>query len=395
MFRKKDLCLRYHRVFDAAVGGRSSAPGACFPLLQVLNTFSDPVLGDPVAFALSAPIPGSDASPMTLPVYIRCHPDLTFLPGQSSVQTVMASAVSSGPEGCPPVCHGHLMFLGRAHLTLILLRWILGIATCSRRACRAVVLRLTLARQLHIRIRRLACSFITPGFWSLLGLPESARLLYHSPEFWIQLLGEEDALEAAVGLQRDAGIMLSNLQILSQFVTSLHRMSSEMLALGIGRVVFPAEEVAALSTTPRAPRAAEYMAAMGLWRPQAGSGDPGPVPASSCNTCMNCRYCFPEGPVLPESDSSSSWRFLGRYGSGRLYGLICDSLQLTVCFLLSGSLFGDSGVLGTIVYMFVLSKTVCLTDAVVLLPSVARSFGGPDSYDFSGLPSCIGYFRNF
>ena len=35
--------------------------------------------------------------------------------------------------------------------------------------------------------------------------------------------------------------------------------------------------------------------------------------------------------------------------------------------------------LDTIVYMFVLSKPVCLTDVVVLLPSVARSFGGPVS----------------
>ena len=112
-------------------------------------------------------------------------------------------------------------------------------------------------------------------------------------------MGEEDALAAAVKLQRDAGIMLSNLQILSQFVTSLHRMSSEMMTLGMGRVVFPSEEVAALSTAPRAARAAKYMAAMGLLRPQTGPGDPGPVPASSCNACMNCRYCFQEGPVPP------------------------------------------------------------------------------------------------
>ena len=124
--------------------------------------------------------------------------------------------------------------------------------------------------------------------------PESARLLYHSPAFWVQRLGPEDALAAAVNLQRDAGLMLSNLQILSQFVTSMHRMSMEMMSLG--QVVFPSEEVAALSTTPRAPRAARYMAAMGLWRPQSGPGDPGPVPASSC---MNCQYCFPKDPVSP------------------------------------------------------------------------------------------------
>ena len=46
----------------------------------------------------------------------------------------------------------------------------------------------------------------------------------------------------------------------------------------IGRVVFPAKEIADLSSTPRAPRAARYMAAMGLWRPQTGPGDPGLLP---------------------------------------------------------------------------------------------------------------------
>ena len=76
-------------------------------------------------------------------------------------------------------------------------------------------------------------------------------------------------------------------------------MSSEMLALGMGHVVFPSKVVAALSTTLRASQAAEYMAGMGLWRPQTGPGDPGPVAALSCNACMNCRYCFPEGPVPP------------------------------------------------------------------------------------------------
>ena len=68
---------------------------------------------------------------------------------------------------------------------------------------------------------------------------------------------------------------------------------------GDGTCGVPFEEVAALSTTPRAPRATEYIAAMGLWRPQTGPGVPGPLPASSCNACMNCRYCFPEGPVSP------------------------------------------------------------------------------------------------
>ena len=75
-------------------------------------------------------------------------------------------------------------------------------------------------------------------------------------------------------------------------------MSSEVLSLALGQVVFPSSEVAALSPAPRAPRAAHYMSAMGLWRPLVGPGDPGPLPTSSCNSCMNCRYCFPDGPGL-------------------------------------------------------------------------------------------------
>ena len=92
-----------------------------------------------------------------------------------------------------------------------------------------------------------------PRFLEFIGAPESARLLYHSPAFWVQRLGEENVLVAAVNLQRDAGLILSNLQIMSQFVTLMHRISTEMMSLGLGRLVFPSAEVAGLSTTPRAP----------------------------------------------------------------------------------------------------------------------------------------------
>ena len=71
--------------------------------------------------------------------------------------------------------------------------------------------------------------------------------------------------------------MLSNLQILSQFATALHIMSFSMMALGIGQSLFPRAEVDGLSPAPRAARAASYMSAMGLWRPQTGVGDPRPV----------------------------------------------------------------------------------------------------------------------
>ena len=107
-------------------------------------------------------------------------------------------------------------------------------------------------------------------------------------------------MAAAVNLQRDMGIILSTLQILSQFAMSLSRMSSEMMDLGIGHMVFPHDEVAGLSPAPRAARAAKYMSPMGLWRPQMGPGDPGPVPDSTCRSCMTCDYCFPEDQLPPE-----------------------------------------------------------------------------------------------
>ena len=107
-------------------------------------------------------------------------------------------------------------------------------------------------------------------------------------------------MAAAATLQRDAGIMLSNLQILSQFAMALNRMSFSMMALGLGRSLFPGAEVDALAPAPRAHWAAPYMSAMGLWHPHRNPTVPGPVPASSCNSCMNCKYCFPEDQLPPE-----------------------------------------------------------------------------------------------
>ena len=44
---------------------------------------------------------------------------------------------------------------------------------------------------------------------------------------------------------------------------SLHRMSAEMLSIGVNHAVFPVDEVDRLSVMPRAQRAAKYMSAMG------------------------------------------------------------------------------------------------------------------------------------
>ena len=47
-----------------------------------------------------------------------------------------------------------------------------------------------------------------PRFLELVGAPESARLLDCSPTFWMDQLGKEQAMAAAINLQRDAGVML-------------------------------------------------------------------------------------------------------------------------------------------------------------------------------------------
>ena len=70
-----------------------------------------------------------------------------------------------------------------------------------------------------------------PLFLELVGAPESARLLDCSPTFWVDQFGKEQAMAAAINLQRDAGVMLSNLQILSQFAMAMNRMSFSMMGL--------------------------------------------------------------------------------------------------------------------------------------------------------------------
>ena len=58
-------------------------------------------------------------------------------------------------------------------------------------------------------------------------------------------------------------------------MTSLNRMSSEVLRLAIGPDVFPSAVVDVLSLVAGAPRTTNYMSAMGLWWPPSGPGDPG------------------------------------------------------------------------------------------------------------------------
>ena len=135
-----------------------------------------------------------------------------------------------------------------------------------------------------------------PRLLEYVGAPESARLLSQAPDYWMHHMGRDRAISAALQLQHDAGLIMSNLQVLGQFVTSLNRMSSEVIQLAFAHEPFPSEAVQSVAPSHRVWWAAHYMSAMGLWRPPGTQGAPGPLPTSSCNACMMCSDSFPDLP---------------------------------------------------------------------------------------------------
>ena len=130
-------------------------------------------------------------------------------------------------------------------------------------------------------------------FLEFVGASELARLLTRQAGHWLHHMDHDEAVSAALQLKQDTGLMMTNLHVLGQFVTSLNRMSSEVMRLVYQWDEFPSGAVQAVSGSDRVRRAAHYMPAMGLWRPPGGPGAPGPVPPSSCNNCMVCKDCFP------------------------------------------------------------------------------------------------------
>ena len=100
-----------------------------------------------------------------------------------------------------------------------------------------------------------------PWLLEYVGAPESARLLSRSPEYWLHHLGHEKTLAAALQLQHEAGFILSNVQVLQQFVTSLNRTSSEVMRVTFGRVPFPADAM------QRVVRHTGFVGWLIIWRP--------------------------------------------------------------------------------------------------------------------------------
>ena len=68
-----------------------------------------------------------------------------------------------------------------------------------------------------------------PCLLEYVGAPESARLLSRSAEYWVQHMGREKTLSAALQLHHDAGLISSNVQVLQQLVTALHGGSANVM----------------------------------------------------------------------------------------------------------------------------------------------------------------------
>ena len=133
----------------------------------------------------------------------------------------------------------------------------------------------------------------SPAYGVQLHNPRSTWVRSRIPEYWLHHLAHEKTLAAALQLQHDAGLILSNVQVLQQFVTSLNRTSSEVMRVAFGRAPFPADAVQQVVPSYRIRLAVHYMAAMGLWRPPSSQGVRGPLPLATCNACMPCSDLFP------------------------------------------------------------------------------------------------------
>ena len=76
-----------------------------------------------------------------------------------------------------------------------------------------------------------------------MGAPESARLLGRTPEYWLEHMGRERTIQAALRLHHDASLIMTNIQIMSQLVTSFSRTASEVMRTVYDRDPFPTNAV--------------------------------------------------------------------------------------------------------------------------------------------------------
>ena len=108
---------------------------------------------------------------------------------------------------------------------------------------------------------------INPQFVEWIRVPQSAGLIELSGRQWVSKLLRDQAIAAAVHLQRVVGLMQTNVDVLDQYALSLQKAASRIIDKCLGRCVYPAAEIATGALGPRVRRAAIQMEGMGLWRP--------------------------------------------------------------------------------------------------------------------------------
>ena len=191
-------------------GGAAPSEGILLPTM--LEDFDDSVLGDPISYARFEEFPGSE-SPLSLPVY-AWPPSSAFLMDSAVVRTVLAPGKSERRTAEISVADSPAA-AGEDRLLQTGLPG--GVHTDSWSPANS---------RLQMETRHMAYSYITLAFWSwweLRSRPDCWTA--PPPSFWVEHLGKEQAMAVAINLQRDAGVMLSNLQILSQFAMAMNRMS--------------------------------------------------------------------------------------------------------------------------------------------------------------------------
>ena len=82
-----------------------------------------------------------------------------------------------------------------------------------------------------------------PRMMEYMGAPESARLLGRSPEYWLEHMGRKRTVAAALRLHHDASLIMTNVQVMAQFVTSLNRTASEMMRVVYEKEPFPTDAI--------------------------------------------------------------------------------------------------------------------------------------------------------
>ena len=117
------------------------------------------------------------------------------------------------------------------------------------------------------------------------------RLLGWPPAEWLRVMSREQTLHAALKLQRDESLMLSNLNVMHQYAISLHRTALDILVFG--RHLFPSAAVNDAEPVPCVLRATTHMASMGLWRPPNDPGGPRLEVIHQDPQCSGCPACLP------------------------------------------------------------------------------------------------------